>query len=160
MAELGDIVLSQGRDLDGSLQVLDSARDGSEAEHERAAAAIKAERVRAGVLVDNAVRERDAAHAKAMAEAEAKAKAALDKVEMAAALERSRSRQLADKNSAEIADLSGEDPDLHFDARRRQGPRQADRAHHPRPAPRHPAPRASVPTSSLLLPSPSSCAPQ
>ena len=114
----------------------------------------------AGVLVDNAVRERDAAHTKAMAEAKAKAKAALDKVEMAAALERSRSRQLADKNSAEIADLSGEDPDLHFDARRRQGPRQADRAHHPRPAPRHPAPRASVPTSSLLLPSPSSCAPQ
>ena len=49
VAELGDIVLSQGRDLDGSLQVLDSARDGSEAEHERAAAAIQK------VLVDQAV---------------------------------------------------------------------------------------------------------
>ena len=106
MAELSDIVLAQGRDLDGSLAVLDVARDDSQAAHDGARAALRAECAKADIRVEQAIRERDAAHAAATAERDAKAAAAAEKAEYAAALANSRLRQAADKSAEEVAKLT------------------------------------------------------
>ena len=108
VAELSDIVLAQGRDLDGSLAVLDNARDESQAAHDSSSAALRAERARADIRVEQALRERDAAHAAALAERDARAAAAAEKAEFASALVNSRLRQAADKQGEEVAKLTGE----------------------------------------------------
>jgi hypothetical protein len=103
--ELADIVLSQGRDLEGSLQVIDNAVERTEVEHLQMKNVLNAERAAASLLLDSALRDRDALHKAALAEKERWYDSKIEELQMAAGLSNSKLRQAHEQNRIEMEKL-------------------------------------------------------
>ena len=95
--ELADIVLAQGRDLEGSLRVIDNAVERTEVEHKHMNDVLAAERAAASLLLDSALRDRDALHKAAMSEKERWYDSKIEEAQMAAALSNSKLREAHEK---------------------------------------------------------------
>jgi hypothetical protein len=103
--ELADIVLSQGRDLEGSLQVIDNAVERTEVEHKQVKDVLNAELAAASLLLDSALRDRDTLHKAALAEKERWYDSKIEELQMAAGLSNSKLRQAHEKNRLEMEKL-------------------------------------------------------
>lgn len=101
--ELADIVLAQGRDLEGSLRVIDNAVERTEVEHKHMNDVLAAERAAASLLLDSALRDRDALHKAAMSEKERWYDSKIEEAQMAAALSNSKLREAHEKAKTELA---------------------------------------------------------